>query len=131
MTNYAYSPDTGELIRTETPADWMGIVAAAPPAFDAATHGCFWRGSAWELVDSRPRIAELAAEEIAAIAQAAADATAKAGIKADAVVKLLRDGTPAQAEAYVQANVTDLASTKALLKKVAAVLCVLSKQSLR
>lgn len=50
MTKYAYSPDTGELIRTDTPSDWMGLTDVAPPAFDPATAGCFWRGNAWEIV---------------------------------------------------------------------------------
>lgn len=56
---------------------------------------------------------------------------AKAEAKADNVVQYLRDHTPAECEAYVQTNVTDLASAKALLKKFAIVLCVLSKQNLR
>ena len=50
IQQYAYSPDPGELIRTKTPADWMGVTDVPPPAFDPATAGCFWRGSAWEVV---------------------------------------------------------------------------------
>ena len=50
MAQYAYSPDTGEIIRTETPADWMGTTSVAPPEFDPATAGCFWRGDHWEIV---------------------------------------------------------------------------------
>lgn len=50
MTKYAYSPDTGEMIRTETPSDWMGLTDVAPPSFDAATAGCFFRNGAWEIV---------------------------------------------------------------------------------
>lgn len=50
MAQYAYSPDTGELIRTDNPADWMGTTSVAPPEFDPATAGCFWRGDHWELV---------------------------------------------------------------------------------
>lgn len=53
MTNYAYSPDTGELIRTETPSDWMGVTDVAPPEFDSQTAGCFWRGDGWEIVRSQ------------------------------------------------------------------------------
>ena len=70
-------------------------------------------------------------EQIAAAAQAAIDATARAEAKADSVVQYLRDHTPAECEAYVQTNVTDLASARALMKKFAVVLCVLTKQSLR
>lgn len=61
----------------------------------------------------------------------AADAAAKAEAKADNIVQYLRDHTPAECAQYVQNNVTDLASAKAFLKKVAIVLCVLSKESLR
>ena len=50
MTKHAYSPDTGELIRTETPAEWMELTDVAPPEFDPATSGCFWRGDHWEIV---------------------------------------------------------------------------------
>lgn len=56
---------------------------------------------------------------------------AKAEAKADAIIQYLRDHTPAECEQYVQANVTDLTSAKAFLKKVAIVLCALSKESLR
>lgn len=50
MIQYAYSPDTGEIIRTETPVDWMGTTMVAPPEFDPAAAGCFWRGDHWEIV---------------------------------------------------------------------------------
>ena len=50
MTKHAYSPDTGELIRTETPAECMELTDVAPPEFDPATAGCFWRGDHWEIV---------------------------------------------------------------------------------
>lgn len=50
MAQYAYSPDTGEIIRTDNPADWMGTTSVAPPEFDPATAGCFWRGDHWEIV---------------------------------------------------------------------------------
>lgn len=51
MTIYAYSPNTGEIIHTETVAPWMGTTTVPPPEYDRATQGCFWRGSAWEVVD--------------------------------------------------------------------------------
>lgn len=78
---------------------------------------------------------EPTAEDVVAFlapsAQEAAEAEAHAEAKADAVVQYLRDHTPAECEDYVQANVTDLASARALMKKFAVVLCVLAKQSLR
>lgn len=70
-------------------------------------------------------------EELAAEQQQIADAEAKAEAKADTVIQYLRDHTPAECEAYVQAKVTDLDSAKQLMKKFAVVLCVLTKQSLR
>jgi hypothetical protein len=54
MMNYHYSPDTGELIVTDNPAEWMGVTTAAPPAFNAQKQGCFWRDEAWEIVDPVP-----------------------------------------------------------------------------
>lgn len=53
MTQYAYSPTTCEFIRTEAPADWMGRTDVAPPTFDPATAGCFWRGDHWEIVQGK------------------------------------------------------------------------------
>lgn len=69
--------------------------------------------------------------ESAAKLQAIAVAQAKAEAQADNIVQYLRDHTPAECVQYVQDNVTDLASAKAFLKKVAIVLCVLSKESLK
>lgn len=77
-------------------------------------------------------VARTAAEAIDPVRlQHIADAQSKAEAKADAIVQYLRDHTPAECANYVQDNVTDLASAKAFLKKVAIVLCALSKESLR
>lgn len=56
MTKYAYSPYTGELIRTDNPAEWMGLTDVPPPSFDPATAGCFWRGDHWEIVQAQPSV---------------------------------------------------------------------------
>ena len=56
MTKHAYSPNTGELIRTDNPAEWMGLTDVAPPTFDPATAGCFWRGDHWEIVQAQPPV---------------------------------------------------------------------------
>lgn len=53
MTFY-YSPHTCEHIATKEPADWMGVTSVAPPVFDPATAGCFWRGIAWAIVVATP-----------------------------------------------------------------------------
>jgi hypothetical protein len=51
--------------------------------------------------------------------------------KSDPTVQFLRDHTPEQCEAFVQNNVTDLASARALMKKFAVILCLLAKRELR
>jgi hypothetical protein len=58
---YAYSPDTLEFIRIETPSEWMGLTDVGPPVFDPATAGCFWRGTAWEIVAAQPEVAPVPA----------------------------------------------------------------------
>ena len=51
--NY-YSPHTGELIETSSPAAWMGKTNATPPAFNREKQGCFFRDGAWVVVDATP-----------------------------------------------------------------------------
>jgi hypothetical protein len=84
-----------------------------------------------QVVPAPPPTAEELAARAAVIAQATADAAAKSIAKADTVVQYLRDHTPAEVEAYVQTNVTDLASARQMMKKFAVVLCVLAKQAFR
>ncbi|MDZ7918523.1 hypothetical protein [Rhodoferax sp.] len=60
MTHH-YSPHTGEHIVTDDPADWMGSTDVAPPPYDAAAAGCFWRGTAWEIVVPTPEAAPVPA----------------------------------------------------------------------
>ena len=67
-------------------------------------------------------------EELAAVAAQEALIAAKAKAKADTVVQYLRERTVAECMQYVEDNVTDLASAKAFLKKVAAVMSVLCKE---
>lgn len=84
-----------------------------------------------EEADAVARTAAEQAEQAPIIASRAALIAAKSEAQADNIVQYLRDHTPAECAQYVQGNVTDLASAKAFLKKVAIVLCVLSKESLR
>jgi len=63
--------------------------------------------------------------------QKVADAAAKTIAKGDTVIQYLRDHTPEEVEAYVQTNVTDLASARTMMKKFAVALCVLAKQEFR
>lgn len=66
-------------------------------------------------------------EQLAAQALALADKQQADLAKADAVIQYLVSHTPAECEAYVQANVTNLATAKDMLGKFAMALCVLSK----
>lgn len=66
MKQYAYSPDTQEIINTDTPAEWMSTTTIAPPPYDPAVAGCFFRNGAWVVVASTAQ-AEAAAEGKAAV----------------------------------------------------------------
>jgi hypothetical protein len=57
---YYYSPHTGEIIKTEYPAEWMGVTDIEPPEFDNQTAGCYYRNGAWEVVKSTPDTTQLA-----------------------------------------------------------------------
>jgi hypothetical protein len=70
-------------------------------------------------------------EEIALAAQIAADNNAALSAKANAVIQYLTTHTPAECDAYVQANVTTLAQAKTMLGNFAIALCVLTKITLR
>lgn len=54
MSDDLYSPDTGEHIVTDNPQDWMQRAGTPAPAYDRKIEGCFWRGNAWEIVQSLP-----------------------------------------------------------------------------
>lgn len=54
MPEYHFSPHTGEHIETATPADWMGRTSIAPPAYDRATQGAFFRDGVWEVETAQP-----------------------------------------------------------------------------
>lgn len=64
----------------------------------------------------------------ALVAQKAAEADSVSAVKADATVSYLRTHTPAECHAKVLADVTDLASAKAMLGRFAMALCVLTKR---
>ena len=70
MSNqHYYSPDTGELIVTDTPAKWMAATSIQPPEFDRATASCFFRGGAWEIVAAAPDTTQRRAEILARLAE--------------------------------------------------------------
>lgn len=80
--NYFYSPHTGEHIVTEDPADWMEITMVAPPTYDPATEGCFWRGQAWEVVVAIPAAAHIAPISPRQIRQALTRASLRSQVEA-------------------------------------------------
>lgn len=68
------------------------------------------------------------AQVAAAAAHQAARQTDVETIKADPTITYLRDHRPAECYAKVQADVTDLASAKAMIGRLAMALCVIVRQ---
>lgn len=66
--------------------------------------------------------------EIAATAELEAQAAMRATLKLDATITYLRTHTPAEVDAWVVAGVTDLASAKNLLRKLAQVVAYLARE---
>lgn len=102
-----------------------------PPVL-ASKKGLRWEASP-EPIPKPPPLPtpEQIAAEAALEARRIADTIVINEVKADAVVQYLRDHSPAECAQYVENNVTNLDSAKAFLKKVAVVLSVLAKESLR
>jgi hypothetical protein len=69
-------------------------------------------------------------EEVAARAELAARAVMRNDLRVDATIQFLRTHTPAEAEAWVQANVTDLATAKTVLSKLAMIVAYLARERL-
>mgnify|MGYP003418809020 FL=1 len=72
-----------------------------------------------------------AAAKAAMEAQHADDEQAMHLAKADSVIQYLVTHTPAESDAYIRANVTNLATAVNMLAKFAVALCVLSKREFR
>ena len=56
MPEFYYSPHTGEVINTTTPADWMGKTHIAPPPFNPVNQGAFFREGAWVVETAVPGV---------------------------------------------------------------------------
>lgn len=67
MNDY-YSPHTGEHIRTDNPAAWMGRAGMPAPDYDAQAASVFWRGDRWEIVEAQPPV-RTRGDILAALAQ--------------------------------------------------------------
>ncbi len=52
MTEFFFSPHTGEHIETDTPAEWMGRTDKPTPDYDRTTQGAFFIDGEWTVVDS-------------------------------------------------------------------------------
>ena len=65
------------------------------------------------------------------VALEAERATAKTAAKADAFVQSFINMTPAQVIAYVNSNVTDLASARTLLTKMALMMLLIAKKEFK
>lgn len=98
------------------------------PTFALGIYDVLPEGSQWVLHVVTP--AEAAAKA-AFDAQQAQDSDARAATKAEAVIQYLVNHTPAECDAYVKANVTNLATAVTLLGKMAMALSVLARAELR
>lgn len=114
----------------------LGVVVVAdtdPPAYDPLKNivegnpvdsgGGNW-SQTWTQIDA-------SAKEIAQRQKVTDDADATAAVKVDGWVKAFVAMTPAEASNYVDVNVTNLATAKDVLKKMAFMLNVLARRSLR
>jgi hypothetical protein len=136
------------LPRNPTPeqlsAEWnvYTVVQTGQPVFDPLTQKVVqitpaYNGalSRWE---TQWQVVALSAEELAIVAakqaaqaQAAQDTADTDAAKADATIQYLISHTPAQCYQKVQTDVTDLASAKVMLGRMAMALSVLGRNTLR
>jgi hypothetical protein len=68
--------------------------------------------------------------ELAAQAELAEQAAIKASLRSDAAVRALASRSPAQVDAWIDANVTTLAEARSVLKILARILALLARQTL-
>lgn len=103
--------------RVPAPAPSAGkSVVELSPVFN----GSAW-AQAWGEVDATP-------EELALREAEARELTDRAAVKADAFVAAFIAMTPAQIDAYMDANVTTVAGAKAVMKKLAKIMLPLARR---
>lgn len=108
------------------------VVEGTKPAFDPQTEQLAKTETIQPTqVDWTYSVVPLPAETIAANQQAAADAQARLDVKADAFVQTFIEMTPAQVTTYITNNVTDLASAKSVINKLALMVLFLAKREYR
>ena len=103
-------------------------------SFERIDHALWATYQAWLALgntpDPLPPEPALPPAEAAARAELAARATMRDALKADSTIQFLRTHTPAECEAWVAANVTDLATAKNVLGKLAMVVAYLARERL-
>jgi len=114
--------------------DCVAVTQAAEPAYDAATQTII-PANAPQLVNGAWVdgwiISDLSAEEIAEKAATEAHRADRDALKADNAVAALLKARPAQINSYIDANVTNLAEARAVLKILARAIAVLSHSIMR
>lgn len=102
--------------------------------FERIDHELWAEYQAWisggGVPDPLPPEPALPPAEAAARAEIAARRTMRTDLKADNVIDYLRTHTPAEAAAWVQANVTDLATARNVLSKLAMIVAYLARERL-
>lgn len=103
------------------------------PAYDAATHTVqpalpVPANAVAVPYNITPRPAEVIAAEQLEATRYAATVAARNAIKIDAFVQSFIAMTPAEVDAYVQANVNNLADAKSLLKKLSVMVLLLARR---
>lgn len=128
MVSFPRDPDAAKL------AEW-GVVTvhdAPQPAYDVAKDivestpvlsGGTWVQS-WQQVDADPEV-------VAQRLEGQKTKTERSEIVADKFVGQFIAMTPAQVAAYVDGNVTDLASAKTLLKRMAVMMLLMARREFR
>jgi hypothetical protein len=103
-------------------------------SFERIDHEAWAEYQAWlaggGVPDPVPPEPPLPPAEQAARDELAARDGMRADLRADSTIQFLRTHTPAECEAWVQANVIDLASAKQVLGKLAMIVAYLARERL-
>jgi hypothetical protein len=103
-------------------------------SFERIDHEAWAEYQAWlaagGVPDPLPPEPPLPPAEQAARDELAARQAMRAALRTDSTIQFLRTHTPAECEAWVQSNVTDLASAKLVLRKLAMICAYLARERL-
>lgn len=129
----SFSEDAATAMQQAADLGVVEVTEVTPPTVDETTENVnegtpalvngVWT-QVWSVVNAP-------ADVIARRQEVIADNTAEVAVKADAWVKAYVAMTPAEAAAYVNANVTNLATAKDVIAKLAFMVNVLARRSLR